>query len=57
MDNKLTIEEIEMLEAFREAITLMFDNGRWDTINNRMYWCVSEEAMEEIDHLTERFTR
>jgi len=57
MDNKLTIEEIEMLEAFREAITLMFDNGRWDTINNRMYWCVSEEAMEEIDNLTERFTR
>jgi len=57
MDNKLTIEEVEALEAFREAITLMFDNGRWDTINNRMYWCVSEEAMEEIDDLVERFTR
>ena len=57
MNNKLTLEDIETLEAFREAITLMFDNGRWDTINNRMYWCVSEEAMEEIDNLTERFTR
>ena len=57
MDTKLTIEEVEMLEAFREAITLMFDNGRWDTINNRLYWCVSEEAMEEIDDLVERFTR
>ena len=57
MDNKLTLEDCEALAAFRDAIELMFDHGRWETIDNRLHWCVSEEAMEEIDQLTERFTR
>lgn len=57
MKTRLSLEECEALQAFKDAIEMVFDNGRWDTINNRMYWCVSEEAMEEVDKLTERFTR
>ena len=57
MKTRLSLEECEALQAFKDAIELVFDNGRWATVNNRMCWCVPEEAIEEIEKLIERFTR
>lgn len=46
--NTFTPKERAELAAYREAIDIIFDSGRWERVDGELVWLIPEKAADRV---------